>query len=176
MERWQPEVVAIEEVFYSVNAKSALKLGQVRGVALLAAACQGLPVAEYAPLEHQIQRGGLRAGQKRAGPVHGGAAAGVGRIAASRPTPPMRWPSPSATFTPRRPLRTRGRDEDGFSSSGTGLADAAHVGPERPCLPCRFLQSRSHSFALDPDDSPRRKQPFSLRARQPSGPRKCILR
>lgn len=51
LERWQPEVVAIEEVFYSVNAKSALKLGQVRGVALLAAARQGLPVAEYAPLK-----------------------------------------------------------------------------------------------------------------------------
>ena len=51
MERWQPEVVAIEEVFYSVNAKSALKLGQVRGVALLAAALQGLPIAEYAPLK-----------------------------------------------------------------------------------------------------------------------------
>ncbi|SRR6266568_3418440 len=47
---WQPEVVAIEEVFYSVNPKSALKLGQVRGVALLAAATKGLPVAEYAPL------------------------------------------------------------------------------------------------------------------------------
>ena len=46
-----PDVVAIEEVFYSVNAKSALKLGQVRGVALLAAANQGLPVAEYAPLK-----------------------------------------------------------------------------------------------------------------------------
>jgi crossover junction endodeoxyribonuclease RuvC len=51
LERWQPDAVAIEEVFYSVNAKSALKLGQVRGVALLAAACQGLPVAEYAPLK-----------------------------------------------------------------------------------------------------------------------------
>lgn len=50
LERWCPEVVAIEEVFYSVNAKSALKLGQVRGVALLAAAQRGLPVAEYAPL------------------------------------------------------------------------------------------------------------------------------
>ena len=50
LERWKPDAVAIEEVFYSVNAKSALKLGQVRGVALLAAACQGLPVAEYAPL------------------------------------------------------------------------------------------------------------------------------
>jgi len=45
-----PEVVAIEEVFYSVNAKSAIKLGHVRGVALLAAANAGLPVAEYAPL------------------------------------------------------------------------------------------------------------------------------
>jgi crossover junction endodeoxyribonuclease RuvC len=44
-------VVAVEEVFYSVNAKSALKLGQVRGVALLAAARLGLPVAEYAPLK-----------------------------------------------------------------------------------------------------------------------------
>jgi crossover junction endodeoxyribonuclease RuvC len=50
LERWQPDVVAIEEVFYSVNAKSALKLGQVRGVALLAAAQRNLPVAEYAPL------------------------------------------------------------------------------------------------------------------------------
>jgi crossover junction endodeoxyribonuclease RuvC len=49
--RWKPDAVAIEEVFYSVNAKSALKLGQVRGVALLAAAAQGLPVAEYAPLK-----------------------------------------------------------------------------------------------------------------------------
>src|ERR1700676_5266571 len=50
MEIWKPEVIAVEEVFYSVNAKSALKLGHVRGVALLAAALQGLPVAEYAPL------------------------------------------------------------------------------------------------------------------------------
>jgi len=51
LELWKPDVVAIEEVFYSVNAKSALKLGQVRGVALLSAAVQGLPVAEYAPLK-----------------------------------------------------------------------------------------------------------------------------
>ena len=50
LERWKPEIVAIEEVFYSVNAKSALKLGQVRGVALLTAAEHQLPVAEYAPL------------------------------------------------------------------------------------------------------------------------------
>lgn len=45
-----PDVVAIEEVFFSANAKSALKLGQVRGVAILAAANCGVEVAEYAPL------------------------------------------------------------------------------------------------------------------------------
>jgi crossover junction endodeoxyribonuclease RuvC len=45
-----PDVVAIEEVFYATNAKSALKLGQVRGVAMLTASSSGLPVAEYAPL------------------------------------------------------------------------------------------------------------------------------
>jgi len=48
--QWQPQIVAVEEVFYSVNAKSAIKLGHVRGVALLAAATAGIPVAEYAPL------------------------------------------------------------------------------------------------------------------------------
>jgi crossover junction endodeoxyribonuclease RuvC len=47
---YRPDLVAIEEVFYSVNAKSALKLGQVRGVAMLAASSAGLEVAEYAPL------------------------------------------------------------------------------------------------------------------------------
>jgi crossover junction endodeoxyribonuclease RuvC len=49
-ERWRPDVVAVEEVFYSVNARSAIRLGHVRGVALLAAATAGLAVAEYAPL------------------------------------------------------------------------------------------------------------------------------
>lgn len=45
-----PDHVAIEDVFYAVNAKSAFKLGQVRGVAMLAAATAALEVAEYAPL------------------------------------------------------------------------------------------------------------------------------
>jgi crossover junction endodeoxyribonuclease RuvC len=46
----QPDEVAIEDVFYAVNVKSAFKLGQVRGVAMLAASSAGLTVAEYAPL------------------------------------------------------------------------------------------------------------------------------
>jgi crossover junction endodeoxyribonuclease RuvC len=47
---YRPDDVAIEDVFYAVNVKSALKLGQVRGVAMLAASSAGLEVAEYAPL------------------------------------------------------------------------------------------------------------------------------
>ena len=45
-----PEVVTIEDVFYAVNAKSALKLGHVRGVAMLTAAQAGVPVVAYSPL------------------------------------------------------------------------------------------------------------------------------
>jgi len=47
---YSPEVVAIEDVFYAVNAKSALKLGHIRGVAMLTAAQAGLAVVAYSPL------------------------------------------------------------------------------------------------------------------------------
>ena len=47
----QPDAIAVEEVFHSINAQTALKLGHVRGVALLAAAGFSLPVFEYAPLK-----------------------------------------------------------------------------------------------------------------------------
>ena len=48
---YQPEAVAVEEVFHAVNVKTALKLAHVRGIALLAAAQAGLPVGEYSALE-----------------------------------------------------------------------------------------------------------------------------
>jgi len=47
---YRPDEVAIEDIFYALNVKSALKLGQVRGVAMLAAAAAGLEVSEYSPL------------------------------------------------------------------------------------------------------------------------------
>jgi len=50
MRNFEPEVVAIEDVFFAANAKSALKLGHIRGAAMLAAAHAKLPVAAYAPL------------------------------------------------------------------------------------------------------------------------------
>jgi crossover junction endodeoxyribonuclease RuvC len=49
-----PRAAAVEEVFYAVNARSALKLAQVRGVALLAVAEAGIDLAEYSPLEVKL--------------------------------------------------------------------------------------------------------------------------
>lgn len=48
IDRYQPEAAAVEEVFVNANPQSTLKLGQARGVCLLAAARAGLPVSEYA--------------------------------------------------------------------------------------------------------------------------------
>ncbi len=47
----QPSCVAIENLFHATNARSALKLGHARGVAMLAAVEAGLPVFEYTPAE-----------------------------------------------------------------------------------------------------------------------------
>lgn len=44
-----PHTIAVEETFVNVDARSTLKLGQARGVALLAAAEADVPIAEYAP-------------------------------------------------------------------------------------------------------------------------------
>ncbi len=47
----RPDAFASESAFYGKNAQSALKLGQARGVSMLAAALADLPVTEYAPRE-----------------------------------------------------------------------------------------------------------------------------
>jgi crossover junction endodeoxyribonuclease RuvC len=49
--RHRPDCVAVENIFYARNVRSALKLGHARGVAILAAAEAGLRVVEYAPAE-----------------------------------------------------------------------------------------------------------------------------
>lgn len=48
---YKPDGMSLERVFFARNAQSALKLGQARGVALLAAAHHGLAVHEYAAVE-----------------------------------------------------------------------------------------------------------------------------
>ncbi len=49
--RDEPRAAAVEEVFYSTNVKTALKLAHVRGVALLLISEAGLEFGEYSPLE-----------------------------------------------------------------------------------------------------------------------------
>ena len=49
IDRLRPDACAIEDAFYSVNPKVTLKLGQVRGVALLAAERAALEIGEYSP-------------------------------------------------------------------------------------------------------------------------------
>jgi crossover junction endodeoxyribonuclease RuvC len=51
IEQYQPEAVAVENVFLAKNAQSALKLGQARGAAIVAAVCVGLSVFEYTALQ-----------------------------------------------------------------------------------------------------------------------------
>jgi len=47
----RPQCVVVEDLFYSINARSALKLGHARGVAILAAVEAGCDVVEYTPAE-----------------------------------------------------------------------------------------------------------------------------
>ncbi|NUN69731.1 MAG: crossover junction endodeoxyribonuclease RuvC [Bacteroidetes bacterium] len=51
IERFHPDEFAIETAFYSKNAQSALKIGQARGVSILAGVNHEIPVSEYAPRE-----------------------------------------------------------------------------------------------------------------------------
>ena len=51
IEKFSPDIVAVEDLFYAKNVKTVIKLGQTRGVALLAAVSKELQVAEYSPLE-----------------------------------------------------------------------------------------------------------------------------
>ena len=51
IEDQQPTAAAVEELFFSKNVRTALSVGQARGVALLAAANAGLPIHEYTPLQ-----------------------------------------------------------------------------------------------------------------------------
>ena len=49
IDKYAPEVVAVEDTFYAANVGVALKLGQVRGAMLLLAEQRGLEIAEYSP-------------------------------------------------------------------------------------------------------------------------------
>lgn len=51
IEKYKPDELAVEELFFNKNIRTALSVGQARGVILLAGALQGIPVNEYTPLQ-----------------------------------------------------------------------------------------------------------------------------
>ena len=51
MERYAPDEVAVEEPFVSLNARSAMAVGQAQGIALMAAAALGIQVVRYSPTQ-----------------------------------------------------------------------------------------------------------------------------
>lgn len=63
--RHRPDCVAIENLFHAVNARSALKLGHARGVAMLAAVEAGVPIVEYTPAEVKQSVVGYGRAEKR---------------------------------------------------------------------------------------------------------------
>ena len=65
MRRDPPEAVAVEDLFFARDARAALKLGQARGVAIVAAARLGIEVVSYSPLTVKQAVVGYGRAQKR---------------------------------------------------------------------------------------------------------------
>jgi len=65
IEEFSPDAMAIENVFTALNMRTALKLAEVRGVILLAAAQHGVVVSSYAPREVKASVGGHGQADKR---------------------------------------------------------------------------------------------------------------
>ncbi len=61
----KPSCLAVEEIFFARNVKTALTVGQCRGVILLAAAERNIPVFEYTPLEVKQALTGYGRAEKR---------------------------------------------------------------------------------------------------------------
>jgi crossover junction endodeoxyribonuclease RuvC len=51
VDRYQPDAMAVEQIFFAKNVQSALKLGQARGAAIVAGVNAGLPVFEYTAMQ-----------------------------------------------------------------------------------------------------------------------------
>jgi crossover junction endodeoxyribonuclease RuvC len=62
--RHRPDVLAVEDLFHAVNARSALVLGHVRGAVLLAGAAAGIPVTAFPPATVKVQVTGFGRAEK----------------------------------------------------------------------------------------------------------------
>ena len=64
IKKYKPDVLAIEELFFTNNAKTAFKVGEARGVIILAGALQKISVVSYTPLQVKIAVTGYGSAEK----------------------------------------------------------------------------------------------------------------
>lgn len=83
MDEHRPQFAAVEDVFVAQNAKSALKLAHVRGVAMLAVAEAGVELGEYSPLEVKMSVVGYGRAEKQQVQLMVKSLLGLGEIIAS---------------------------------------------------------------------------------------------
>ena len=89
---FEPDVVAVERVFFQVNVKTAMSVGQASGLALVAAAEAGLRGGAVHGQRGQAGAGRLRGRHQGPGAAHGGQRARIGR--APQPAGCRRCPGP----------------------------------------------------------------------------------
>jgi len=65
LKEYKPEAVAIEKIFFFKNPKTVMPVSQARGVMLLAAAKQNIPIFEFTPLQVKIAVTGYGRAQKK---------------------------------------------------------------------------------------------------------------
>lgn len=63
--KWKPDVMAIEELFFSRNTTTAIGTAQARGVAIVAAARRAIPVYEYTPMQVKVAVTGYGKAEKQ---------------------------------------------------------------------------------------------------------------
>ena len=98
IQTYQPTMMGIEQVFMARNADSALKLGQARGAAIVAAAEEGLQIAEYTASQVKQAIAGTGGADKQQ--VQMMVCTCSSWCRSRRSTPPTPWPSPCAMRIP----------------------------------------------------------------------------
>lgn len=65
IDEYQPDEASIEELFFNTNTRTAIKVGQARGVAILACANSGVTISEYTPLQIKMALTGYGRADKK---------------------------------------------------------------------------------------------------------------
>jgi len=65
IQKYQPDIVSVEELYFAANSKTAIEVAQARGVILLAASKLDIPISSYTPLQVKLAITGYGKADKR---------------------------------------------------------------------------------------------------------------